>query len=173
MSRRSDGGLVGATFRFKIHRVSTAQRATCFLFGFGGVLDSSHQWFWPSHDVSPSATLVPQLAYQGLLAGQWECPCVMLRDGSQPRSSDAGNRARGDVVPLSDVPEKERVRLVDAFLFCDLGLSETLVRSECVIPKCAIEIWTDSLFLRSTSRTSSSLRSRGCECQVAFWRFWA
>ncbi|CAM9855582.1 unnamed protein product [Ectocarpus fasciculatus] len=65
----------------------------------------------------------------GLLAGQWECPCVMLRDGSEPRSSDAGNRAREAVVPLSDVPEKERVRLVDAFLFCDLGLSETLVRS--------------------------------------------
>ncbi|CBJ29881.1 conserved unknown protein [Ectocarpus siliculosus] len=65
----------------------------------------------------------------GLLAGQWECPCVMLRDGSEPRSSDAGNRARGTVVPSSDVPEKERLRLVDAFLFCDLGLSETLVRS--------------------------------------------
>ncbi|CAN0486137.1 unnamed protein product [Ectocarpus sp. 12 AP-2014] len=65
----------------------------------------------------------------GLLAGQWECPSVMLRDGSEPRSSDAGNRARGTVVPSSDMPEKERLRLVDSFLFCDLGLSETLVRS--------------------------------------------
>lgn len=70
----------------------------------------------------------------------------MLRDGSEPRSSDAGNRARGTVVPSSDVPEKERLRLVDAFLFCDLGLSETLVRSECVFPKCSIEVLAASFF---------------------------
>eukprot|EP00752_Nemacystus_decipiens_P009795 g8744.t2 len=72
----------------------------------------------------------------GLLAGQWECPCVVLRDGAESAGAEddaVGGRAKKKVAvqssEASSVPAKERVEAADSLLFSDLGLSKALVRS--------------------------------------------
>eukprot|EP00903_Cladosiphon_okamuranus_P013359 g12451.t1 len=81
----------------------------------------------------PPQILLVKRPETGLLAGQWECPCVILRDGLESTTSaedDAGARAKKKPhVPEASVPERERVRAADALLFSELGLSKALVRS--------------------------------------------
>lgn len=74
---------------------------------------------------------------QGLLAGQWECPCIILRDGSEETTKTAaGVGASKDTkgaAPTGQGPkvsESERVKKADHLLFSDLGLCKILVRGE-------------------------------------------
>lgn len=62
-----------------------------------------------------------------MLAGQWECPCVLLRDGSEEAAQgDEGAEAASHL----EVPRAERTRRIDSLLFADLGLSRGLLKSE-------------------------------------------
>ncbi|CAM9221171.1 unnamed protein product [Scytosiphon promiscuus] len=68
----------------------------------------------------------------GLLAGQWECPCVVVRDGSDEATKSkavvSASKAAVSTGQVFEVSDSERVKAADALLFSDLGLSRTLIR---------------------------------------------
>lgn len=64
--------------------------------------------------------------YQGLLAGQWECPSVLLRDGSEGVVTGETSSENAGV----EVKEAERKLKANSLLFEDLGLPRESVRGE-------------------------------------------